>query len=205
MKACWDRNMNVIKKIYEWVLSWANSPYSNLALIILAFSESSFFPVPPDVLLIALVLGNPQRAFFFAAICSVASVLGGLAGYGIGYFIWQHVSQFFFGYIPGFTPEIFNMVQTNYHEYGFWYVLVAGFTPIPYKVFTIAAGVFQMNLASFILASVLSRSARFFLVSALLYRFGAPIKSFIDKYFNLLTFLFLGLIILGFIAVNYIF
>ncbi|MBP7461013.1 MAG: DedA family protein [Candidatus Delongbacteria bacterium] len=197
--------MQWIKRIYDWVLSWAESPYSTLALIILAFSESSFFPVPPDVLLIALVLGKPQRAFRLAAFCSAASIIGGIAGYGIGYFIWHQVSHFFFSYIPGFTPQIFNLVQSNYQHYGFWYVLVAGFTPIPYKVFTIAAGVFQMELIPFILASVISRSARFFIVSALLYFFGAPIKNFIDKYFNLLTFAFLGFIILGFIVIKYIF
>jgi membrane protein YqaA with SNARE-associated domain len=204
-----ENKRNIVRKLYDWVLHWADTPYGTLALFLLAFSESSFFPIPPDVLLIALILGRINKAFFFATICSVASIIGGLAGYGIGSFIWrsftwQHVDTFFFTYIPGFTEEIFSLIQNNYQEYGFFYVFTAGFTPIPYKVFTIGAGVFELNLGKFILASALSRSARFFIVAALLYKFGAPIKEFIDKYFNLLATLFILLLVGGFVVIKYL-
>ena len=197
--------VKILKKLYDWVLSWADSPYGFWALVILAFAESSFFPVPPDVLLIALVLGEPKKAFKFAFACSIASIAGGLLGYGIGHFIWEQVDNFFFHYVPGFTPELFALIQKNYQTYGFWYVFTAGFTPIPYKVFTIGAGVFQLDIMEFFIASLLSRSARFFIVSALLYKFGEPIKDFIDKYFNLLSILFVVLLVLGFVVIKMIF
>jgi len=199
-----ENKKNIARRLYDWVLHWADTPYGTLALFLLAFSESSFFPIPPDVLLIALILGRINKAFYFATICSVASIIGGLAGYGIGSFVWQHVDTFFFTYIPGFTEEIFSLIQINYQEYGFFYVFTAGFTPIPYKVFTIGAGVFELNLGKFVIASALSRSARFFIVAALLYKFGAPIKEFIDKYFNWLATLFILLIVGGFVVIKYL-
>lgn len=185
-----------VKWLYEWVLHWAQTPYGVPALAVLAFAESSFFPVPPDVLLIALCLGLPGRAFYFAAVCSVFSVIGGAAGYLIGWVVWEQVQGFFFRFV--FSPAVFEKVSELYHTYDFWAVFVAGFTPIPYKVFTVAAGVFELDFTRFMLASVVSRSARFFLVAALIWKFGPPIKVFIDKYFNMLTIAFVVLLVGGF-------
>lgn len=195
---------HLIRRIYDWVLHWAHTPYGTPALATLSFAESSFFPVPPDVLLIALDISKPKRSFYYAMVCSVASVLGGMLGYLIGMALWQGLSGFFFAYIPGFTPAVFAKVQAMYNDYGFVAVLVAGFTPIPYKAFTIASGVCAMNFPLFVIASAISRSARFFIVSALIYLYGEPIKKFIDKYFNLLAMSFVVLLVLGFAAIKYL-
>lgn len=197
--------MKFLKKIYDWVLHWAETPYGPLALFLLALSESSFFPVPPDPLLIALCLGAIKKSWRFALYTSVASVIGGILGYLIGFGIWGSVDSFFFRYIPGFTESFFTKVMHNYQEYGFWYVFAAGFTPIPYKVFTIASGVFKLNFFLFLLASTISRSLRFFAVAALFRKFGPGIKGFIDKYFNLLAILFFILLIAGFLVIKFIF
>ena len=192
------RRPGMMRRLYDWVLSWADSPYGVWALAVLAFAESSFFPIPPDVLLIGLAVGAPRRALRFAAICSAASVLGGILGYGIGHFVWQQTQHFFFANVPGFTPEVFARVQTLFSEYDFWIVFAAGFTPIPYKVFTISAGVFGISFPMFLLASLVGRSARFFLVSGLIYLFGPAIRKFIDRYFNLLAIAFFVLLVAGF-------
>lgn len=203
--------MKIIRKLYDWVLHWADSPYGAVALFILSFAEASFFPIPPDALLIALVLGSQSKAFKFALNCSVASVLGALLGYSIGYFLWwknpnefSSLAIFFFNNIPSFTEELFFNVKALYDKWDFWIIFTAGFTPIPYKVFTISGGAFQISLPMFILASIVSRSARFFLVAFLIWKFGASIKSFIDKYFNLLAILFTILLIGGFVAIKYL-
>ena len=202
--------MNSIRKLYDWVLKWAETPYGPLALFILAFAESSFFPIPPDILLIALALGARKKSLYFALICSLASISGGLFGYGIGHFLWWEgssytgIAYFFFNNIPGFSEQLFNALQMQYDQYGFMIIFTAGFTPIPYKIFTISAGAFDINLLNFLIASTISRSARFFLVSGLIWKFGEPIRSFIDKYFNLLTILFTVLLIGGFILIKYI-
>ena len=203
--------MKPIKKLYDWVLHWAKTPYGALALFVLAFAESSFFPIPPDVLLIALALSVRKKSFHFALICSLGSILGGVFGYYIGYELWyagssfSDFANFFFAYVPGFTEHVFYKVVTLYEKYSFVIVFSAGFSPIPYKVFTITAGVTKINFFNFLLASTVSRSLRFFIVSFLIYKFGKPIKKYIDKYFNTLTFIFVILIILGFIAIKYIF
>lgn len=204
--------MSWLRRLYDWVLSWAESAYGALALFVLSFIESIFFPVPPDVLLIALALGKPKKAFHFALICSVASVLGAIVGYYLGYYAWiaadgnfTSFANFFFNNIPGFTTEIYYQIKSLFDKWDFWVIFTAGFTPIPYKVFTITSGVFQMNIFMFLFASVISRSARFFLVSWLIWKFGPGIKKFIDKYFNLLAFGFTALIILGFIVIKYMF
>ena len=194
--------MEWIRWLYEWVLHWAATPYGVPALAILAFAESSFFPVPPDVLLLALCLGAPARAFYFAAVCAVFSVAGGVAGYAIGWLVWEQVREFFFAYI--FAEEVFARVQEIYRQYDFWAVFAAGFTPIPYKVFTIAAGVFEIDFPRFVLASAVSRSARFFLVAGLIWQFGPPIKDFIDRYFNLLSVVFVVLLIGGFAIIRFV-
>jgi len=189
------------RRLYDWTLHWAETPYAVPALALLALAESSFFPVPPDVLLIVLALGAPKRSFWFATVCSIASVLGGLLGYAIGYFVWQGVDQFFFNYV--FSEEAFRAVAELYQDNAFWAVFTAGFTPIPYKVFTITGGVCQIDLGTFALASAISRSMRFFAVAALFFFFGPPIQRFIDKYFNLLAVVFTVLLIGGFVVIQY--
>ncbi len=194
--------MKLLRKLYNWVLHWAETPYGLLALFLLALAESSFFPIPPDPLLIALCLGAIKKSWRFALYASIASIIGGMIGYFIGFGLWQSVDSFFFKYIPGFTESLFEQVTANFNKYGFWYVFVAGFTPIPYKVFTIASGVFKLNFFLFLLASTISRSLRFFAVAALFRKFGPGIKSFIDKYFNLFAILFFLLLFGGFLLIK---
>ena len=200
---------NPVRKIYDWVLSWAEKPSARLALFILAFAESSFFPVPPDILLIPLVLGARKKWFNLALTVTIASALGGAFGYLIGYFLWWSAPQvpsglavFFFKNIPGFSEAVFWKMQAQYFEYGFWIVFTAGFTPIPYKIFTISSGAFNLNFITFMIASIISRGARFFLLAFLIYRFGEPIKKFIDKYFNWLALAFTVLLIAGFLIIK---
>ncbi len=204
--------MKFIRKLYDWVLHWANTPYGPAALFILAFAEASFFPIPPDALLIALVLGSTKKAFKFAAICLAGSVTGAVVGYLIGHFLWwtaanefTAIAQFFFNNIPGFTTEQFYDIQELYNKYDFWIIFTAGFTPLPYKVITISSGAFHINMAMFLFASIISRGARFFLVAGLIWKFGPQIKSFIDKYFNWLAIVFTILLIGGFVILNYLF
>ena len=191
-----------VRRLYDWILHWADTPYGLQALAILALAESSFFPIPPDPLLIALCLGATGRSLRFAAVTTIASVVGGLLGYAIGAVVWGSVSGFFFDYVPGVTPEAFATVQGYYDRWDFWAVFLAGLTPLPYKVFTISAGVFAINFPVFVLASVLSRGLRFFLVAGLIYRYGESISSFIDRYFNVLTWVFGLLLILGFVLIE---
>lgn len=190
----------MIRKLYDWVLSWADTRYGVPALAVVSFMESSFFPVPPDPLLMALCLGKPKKSFWYAFVCTVMSVLGGIAGYFIGWALWDLLSNFFLTYV--FSEQAFNYVGTLYEQNAFLAVLGAAVTPIPYKVFTVAAGVFHINLLYLIIASVIGRSARFFIEAALIYFFGERIRRFIDKYFNLLLTLFFVLIVLGFIVIK---
>lgn len=192
----------LIRKLYDWVLSWAHKKYSSLALFILAFSESSFFPIPPDVLQIALSVAKPKKSFFYALISSIGSVLGGIFGYLIGYFLFDSIGKVIIDAL-GYQAQ-FNAVGELYKSYAFLAILTAAFTPIPYKVFTIAAGFWQVGLLPLITASIIGRSARFFLVATLFYFFGPKIKEFIDKYFNLLTIIFLLMLIGGFAAIKYL-
>lgn len=192
-----------VRRLYDWVLHWAETPYGGPALAILCFAESSFFPLPPDPLLIALCLGALRRSFRFAMVATVASVAGGVLGYWLGAGAWHVLSSYFFTYVPGVTPEAFSAVQGLYDKYDFWAIFLAGLTPIPYKVFTLSAGVFSINIGVFIVASVISRSLRFFLVAGLIYKFGAPISRFIDRYFELLATVFGILVVLGFVAIKY--
>jgi len=192
----------MLKRLYDWVLHWAETPYGSWALFLLALAESSFFPVPPDVLLIALAISIPARSFRYALICSVGSLLGGVIGYLIGYqfmdLIGMKIVEFY-----GFTQQ-YAAVGDLYNRYNAWAVGIAGFTPIPYKVFTISAGAFKINFIVFFIASAISRSARFFLVGWLIYAFGPEIRLFIDRYFNLLAIIFVVLLIGGFIVIKYI-
>ena len=191
--------MVFLKRLYDWVLHWAHTPYGVPALFILAFAEASFFPIPPDVLLMALSLSIPTRAFYFALVCTVGSVTGGVAGYVIGFQFWELGKTILFYYI---SEEGFLKVKNYYQQYEAIAISIAGFTPLPYKVFTITAGFFQVNLPIFISASFVSRALRFFVVAGLIYKFGPPIKIFIDKYFNILTIVFVLLLVLGFVALK---
>jgi membrane protein YqaA with SNARE-associated domain len=249
------------RRLYDWVLHWADTAYGGWALFVMSFAESSFFPIPPDVLLMPLVLGNRRKWSRFALMCSIASIVGGIVGYGIGMFLWDQTGDFFHDHIPGFARDQVVMIDGTEHEgmfarkdvsvsgpmmkgavsypaslatadgssitlsdtdvaevhvnpftrvgalyakYSFWIVFAAGFTPLPYKVITITAGVFGINFPIFLIASAISRSARFFLVAGMMGIFGPAIKPFIDKYFNLLCIAFVLLLIGGFAAIKLI-
>ena len=188
---------DALHALLAWVQSYAHSPHGGIALFLFAFAESSFFPIPPDVLLIPLCLGDPSRAFWFATLCSLGSVLGGMLGYGIGF--W------------GGRPLVYRLfhrdkveaVERYYDRWNAWATGVAGLTPLPYKVFTISGGAFAIDFKIFVLASAISRSLRFFAVAGLIYLYGAPIQAFIDKYLNLLSIAFVVLLIGGFVLIGH--
>jgi len=185
-------------------LSWAGSPWAVYALFLLAFAESSFFPIPPDALLIGMALGAAQNAapelapviWFFALVCSVGSVLGGCFGYALGAFAKEAVVDRLVRRLR--WEARFHRARALYDRYDVWAVAIAGFTPIPYKVFTITAGIARLHFARFFAASAISRSARFFLVAGLIFKFGRPIGDFIENYFNVLTVAFTILLVGGF-------
>jgi membrane protein YqaA with SNARE-associated domain len=195
--------MRYIRKLYDWVLHWAETPYAIPALFILAFAESSFFPIPPDVLLITLAISIPQRSFRYAFVCTAGSILGGMFGYFIGYQLMDMIGIPILNFYG--AMEKYKYIQSLYMKYDAWAVSIAGFTPIPYKVFTIAAGAFKIDFLVFVLASIAGRAGRFYLVAGFIYFFGPPIKDFIDRYFNLLTIVFIVLLILGFVLIKYVF
>ncbi len=171
------------------------------ALALVSFAESSFFPVPPDLLLLPMVLAARRRAWLIAGICTFASVAGGVAGYGLGALAFEAVGRpivEFYG-----LGDQFGLFQERYIAYGAWIVFGAGFTPVPYKLFTIASGVVGLDLATFIAASALARGARFFLEAGLLYFFGAPIRAFIEKRLPLLAMLFFALLFGGFLLLRF--
>ena len=192
-----------LRRLYEWVLHWADTRFGSVALFINAFAESSFFPIPPDPLLMALSIGKQKKALTFALNCTIASVIGGIFGYWIGHSLWNVLEQPFYRYVPSVSPEAFDNVRLAYDKYNFWVVFAAGFTPIPYKVITIGAGIFNINFFVFILASAVGRAGRFFLVAGMIRIFGKSIKIFIDKYFNLLSILFVVLLVGGFLVIKY--
>ena len=193
----------MLRRLYDWVLHWAQTPYSTWALFALAFAESSFFPIPPDILLIALAVARPSHALKYALVSALGSVLGGCLGYAIGYEFMSAVG-YKIVHFYGFEEKV-AYIQGLYQRYDAWAVGIAGFTPIPYKVFTIAAGMFKINFGVFVLASMVSRSARFFLVGGLIYKFGPGIQLFIERYFNILAVAFSVLLVGGFILIRYLF
>jgi membrane protein YqaA with SNARE-associated domain len=179
------------------MLDWAASPWAPLALFIFAFWESSFFPIPPDPLLIAMAVASPELALVFAAICTVASVGGAALGYGIGKKGGRPIVHRLF------SENKISAAERLYHRYDVWAVGAAAFTPIPYKVFTITAGVAELNFPRFLIASTLGRGGRFFLVGTLIFFFGPTIQNWIDNYFNYLTAAFLLLLVAGFLVARY--
>ena len=190
----------MLRRLYSWVLHWAETPYGSWALFVLAFCESSFFPLPPDVLLIALAVSIPKKSFKYALICTAGSLIGGCLGYLIGWqfmiTVGEKIIQFY-----GLTHKM-QYIRDMYIQYDAWAIGIAGFTPIPYKVFTISAGAFDINFTVFLVASAVSRGARFFLVGGLIYMFGPRIKLFIDRYFNILAIAFVILLVAGFVIIK---
>ncbi len=193
----------MLKRLYSWVLHWAETAYGTWALFFLAFCESSFFPIPPDILLIALSVAIPKKAFKYALICSAGSVLGGCLGYLIGWQFMISIGEKIINFY-GMSQKV-DYIRTLYMQYDALAIGVAGFTPIPYKVFTISAGAFGINFPVFVIASLVSRSLRFFLVGGLIYFFGPAIQSFIKKYFNVLAVAFTILLVAGFAIIKYLF
>ena len=192
----------MLRKLYDWVLHWAETPYGTWALFLLAFSESSFFPIPPDILLIALAVAIPRKSLKYALVCSVGSVLGGCFGYLIGWQFMASIGEKIISFY-GLSAKV-DYIGSLYQQYDAWAIGIAGFTPIPYKVFTISAGMFYINFPVFVFASLISRSARFFLVGGLIFIFGPRIQVFIDKYFNILAVAFTILLIGGFILIKHL-
>ena len=194
--------MKIIRHMYDWVLHWATTRYALPALFCIAFLESSFFPIPPDILLIAMTVAMPALWLRFSFACSVASVIGGMFGYFIGYQFMDLVGHSIVEFYH--FQDKFEKIGTLYDEHQGWAVAAAGFTPLPYKIFTLAAGTFKIDFPTFVLASAISRSARFFLVGFIIYKFGPPIKVFIEKYFNLFSIIFFVLLILGFYLLKFV-
>jgi len=192
----------VLRRLYDWTMDFAAHHNAMWALFIISFIESSVFPIPPDILIIPMVLASREKAWKIAGVCTIASVLGGIGGYGIGYFLFEQVGQPILDlYGKG---DKFTEFQGMYNEWGAWVVGMAGLTPFPFKVITIASGVTKLDMTTFVIASILSRGARFFLVAGLLWYFGDPIREFIEKYLGLLV--TVGFIVLfgGFVAVKFL-
>lgn len=189
-----------LKKLYDRCMTWIAGPYGGWALFVLAFIESSFFPLPPDVFLIAMCIAAPTRSFRYAAICAVGSVLGGAFGYGLGFWFMDSLGQQIISWYG--LQDKYLTVQELYRSYDALAVGAAGFTPLPYKLFTITAGAFKLNFPTFMLVSLISRSARFFLVAAFIWKFGEPVQRYIDKYFNILSVVFMVLLIGGFVLIK---
>jgi len=193
---------NLTKKIYDYTLNLAGKKNALAWLFAISFIESSFFPIPPDIMIIPMVLATPKRAYQIAGVALIASVLGGYFGYAIGVFGFEVIAKpllEFYGYIDNF-----HKFEDYYHLYGAWIVFGAGITPFPYKIITIASGVVRLDLVVFTIASVLARGIRFYLIAWLLKRFGAPMKTFIEKNLNLLSILFLILLIGGFAIIKWL-
>ena len=192
----------MIKGLYDWTMGLAQSRHALWALAIVAFVESSFFPIPPDVLMIPMIIARPSKAFLIAGIATVASVLGGLFGYCIGYGLFELVGQPIFDFYG--KGDAVAEFSARYNEYGAWAVLIAGVTPFPFKVITIMSGVTQLSLPVFIISAIIARALRFFLVATLLWKFGEPIRDFIEKRLGLMFTLFCVLLIGGFALVRYL-
>ena len=193
---------NPLRKLYFWTLHWADTKYALPALVLVSFVESSFFPIPPDVLLMAICFSAPRKWFWAALWCTGASVAGGVLGYYIGWGLYETVGQPIVSFYHG--EAVMQSVKTWYDQYGFWGVLIAAITPIPYKVFTIASGVFEFNLGLLVLASVIGRGFRFFLVAGLIRWAGPRIRPFLEKNFELAVTLFAVLAIAGFASLKFL-
>jgi membrane protein YqaA with SNARE-associated domain len=192
----------LLKRLYDWTMAQAAGRHATRALAVVSFLESSIFPIPPDAMLVPMVLAQPQRAWRLALVATAASVLGGLAGYAIGYFLFETLGDWIIR-VYG-LGERFHEFRHTWNEWGVWIILVKGLTPIPYKLVTIASGLAGFNLGIFILASILTRGARFFLVAALLRYFGSPMCGFIEQRLTLVTTSFAVMVVLGFVVLRYV-
>jgi len=192
----------MLRRLYDWTLSLAETPYALWALAAVSFVESSVFPIPPDILMIPMIIAAPHRAFLIAGVCTLASVLGGAFGYFIGAFLFDSIGLpvlEFYG-----KEKYFDEFAARYNEWGAWAVLIAGVTPFPYKVITILSGSTTLNFGVFMVASIIARGLRFFIVAALLWKYGEPIKEFIEKRLGLMFTLFCILLVGGFAVVKYL-
>jgi membrane protein YqaA with SNARE-associated domain len=192
----------MMRRLYDWMMRMAGHKKAPQALFWVAFIESSVFPIPPDVMLIPMILAQRAKAFLYATICLAGSVIGGVAGYAIGYYLFDLVGEPIlrvYGY-----GEKYQQTADLFNEWGPWILIAKGWTPFPYKVLTIAAGAFKMSIVPFILASIVARAMRFYLVAALLYWFGEPIRDFIEKRLSLVTTAFVVLLVGGFVAIKYV-
>lgn len=190
----------MLQRLYDWTLSLAQHRHALWALAIVSFVESSFFPIPPDIIMIPMIIARPNRAFLIAGVALISSVLGGLLGYGIGAFAYETIGQPILAALG--KGDAMAAFATRFNDVGFWAVLVAGITPFPYKVITIMSGWTAMPLGTFIVTSILARGLRFFIVAALLWRFGEPIRNFIEKRLGLMFTLFVVLLLGGFMVVK---
>jgi membrane protein YqaA with SNARE-associated domain len=190
----------VLRQIYEWTLSLAASRHALWALAVVSFVESSFFPIPPDALLVPMIIADRRRAWLYAMVATVASVLGGFLGYAIGYFAFDTIGEPLLRFY-GVTEQYLGL-QHLYDRWGAWLIVIKGATPIPYKLVTIASGAFHFDLLTFTVASVISRGIRFFLIAALLWRFGAPIRDFIEKRLTLVFSVSVAALVGGFLVVG---
>lgn len=191
----------VIRRLYDVCMQWISGKYGVWALFFIAFIESSFFPLPPDVFLIAMCVALPALSFRYAAICSVGSVLGGALGYGLGFWFMDGIGMTIIDWYG--LSDKYGMVQQYFKDYDVWIVGTAGFTPIPYKLFTITAGFVHSNFMTFMVVSFVARAARFFLVAGLIWKFGPQIKNFIERYFNILSIAFVVLLAAGFVLIKF--
>ena len=192
----------MLRKSYDWMMRQAAGPHAERVLAIVAFLESSVFPIPPDAMLVPMVLARPENAWRYVAIATAASVVGGLAGYAIGYFLYETAGSWIIElYGLGSKAELFRQ---SYQEWGLWIILIKGLTPIPYKLVTIASGLAGFDLRVFIVASIVTRGARFAMVALLLHYFGQPIRKFIEERLTLVTTAFAALIVLGFVSLRYL-
>ena len=195
-------NMNILRKLYNWTLNKSGHKNAGWFLSIISFLESSFFPIPPDIILIPMIIAKRTRAWFYAFLCTISSVGGGVMGYAIGYFFYATIGNSILNAYG--LSNSFNTFEQYYDQYGIWIVLGAGFTPFPFKLITIASGVFKLNIIQFVIFSIIARGLRFYLLAGLLYVFGNNIKILIDKYFNLVVSLFFILIVGSIIFVKFI-
>ena len=189
-------------RVYAQTLALAASRYATAALALVAFAESSFFPLPPDLLLIPMILARPRRAFLLAGLCTIMSVLGGFLGYAIGYFLFDAIGRPILEFYHAMGR--YDALKAAFAQWGVWIIIIKGLTPIPYKLVTIASGVAQFPIVPFALASLVSRSLRFFLLAALLWRFGEPVREFIERRLMLVTSLFAAALVGGFVALRYL-
>jgi membrane protein YqaA with SNARE-associated domain len=191
----------MLRRLYDWTLHLADTPHALWALAAVSFVESSVFPIPPDLLLIPMILARPDRAWRIAFVCTAASVAGGLAGYGLGLFLFEEVARPVLDLYG--KADAFAEMSARFNEHGAWAVLFAGVTPFPYKVITLFSGATQLDLTVFLVSSVVARGLRFFLIAALLKRFGPPMRGFIEERLGLLATLAFALLFAGFAAARY--